>query len=52
MNHKARQPRMFGEEDLPLFSGTAPRGEVEVFDPKPMPDVKQDSFIETEEVEQ
>ena len=30
-----RQARMFGEADLPLFSGTAPAGRVEAFDPAP-----------------
>lgn len=28
---------MFETEDLPLFSGTAPRGRPEVFDPQPEP---------------
>ena len=33
---------MFGAETTPLFSGTAPRGRVEVFSPRPYAD--QQSF--------
>lgn len=29
------QIRMFDAQDLPLFSGTAPRCHIKVFDPKP-----------------
>lgn len=29
------QLKMFETEDLPLFSGTAPTGHIETFDPKP-----------------
>ena len=29
------QAKMFETEDLPLFSGTAPMGHIETFDPKP-----------------
>ena len=36
---------MFTTEDLPLFSGTAPRATEEVFAPEP--EIKQESFIET-----
>jgi len=32
-----RQGTLFGEEVLPLFSGTAPRGEVESFTPQTVP---------------
>ena len=31
----AQQQSMFGHEDLPLFSGTAPRATVERFAPQP-----------------
>lgn len=30
-----QQPRMFGEDDLPIFSGTPPTGKVEAFIPTP-----------------
>jgi hypothetical protein len=36
-----RALRMFGEESLPLFSGTAPRGKVDVFVPAVIPDMIQ-----------
>ena len=32
-----KQTAMFGEEVLPLFSGTAPPGAIEVFIPQPAP---------------
>lgn len=35
------QARLFGESDLPLFSGTPVRGEVETFAPEPVPDATQ-----------
>jgi len=31
-----KQQRMFETQDLPLFSGTAPKGKVKKFDPKPV----------------
>jgi hypothetical protein len=39
-------PTMFSQsaEDLPLFSGTAPAGEVEQFTPKQIPDVRQSAM--------
>jgi len=37
------QLKMFETADLPLFSGTAPRGKIETFDPKPAH--RQDSLI-------
>jgi hypothetical protein len=30
-----KQQRMFESEDLPLFSGTAPKGELQDFNPQP-----------------
>jgi hypothetical protein len=33
----AQQTKMFQTEDLPLFSGPAPRGRQESFDPQPEP---------------
>jgi hypothetical protein len=40
---------MFGEKDLPLFSDTPQRGRVETFDPKPIPQVEQETFIDSED---
>jgi len=42
------QPRMFGEDDLPLFSGTAPTGYVDIFVMETIPQTNQDNFITTE----
>jgi hypothetical protein len=38
-----KQARLFGVETLPLFSGTAQRGGVGVFDPHPA--VTQETFV-------
>lgn len=39
------QPRMFGEDDLPLFSGTAPTGYVDIFVMETIPQTNQDNFL-------
>ena len=39
-------PRLFGETDLPIFSGVAPRAEAEVFRPEVIPDVTQAALPE------
>ena len=47
-----RQTRLFGEDDLPLFSGTPMRGEVEAFAPQPIPDAQQSELFTPEDQDQ
>jgi len=36
---------MFGEDDLPLFSGTAPTGRVDIFIAETISQTNQDNFL-------
>ena len=44
-----KQQRLFGEDDLPLFSGTCPMGEVEVYVPEKITPAEQLELVNDDE---